>query len=69
MKWNEVSDKTVSISKTGQVLTNVECPKCGGMYLDDSLILTSYPVKYKYWCPCGWVGYAHVRSEGNEWVF
>lgn len=69
MKWNEfLNGATTSITADGQVLTDIECPKCGRkVYLDTTIILTSYPVKYKYWCRCGWSGCAHIKwSEVTE---
>ena len=69
MKWEELLDKKIDKITTGQILTDIECPECGrNIYFNSSLILTSYPQKYQYWCSCGWVGSSHVRhlSGGAE---
>jgi len=67
MKWEELLNEDVDYVMTGQRLTNIDCPDCGRkIYLDTSIILTSYPAKYKYWCACGWKGYAPTRWD-EEW--
>lgn len=59
MTWDEFLNKDVSNSYNGQVLTDIDCPKCGRkIYYDSTIILTTYPDKYKYWCSCGWVDFA-----------
>lgn len=63
MKWDDfISMDDSSISVDGQLKTDIECPKCGRfVYLDARMILTSYPCKYKYWCSCGWEGFAPYK--------
>ena len=64
MKWEEFLDENIESLYNGQVQTDIVCPKCGrNIYLDNTIILTSYPAKYKYWCSCGWGGYAP-----NKWI-
>lgn len=66
MNWNELHSQKINEDITGQILTDVDCPKCGRkIYLDNTIILTSYPEKYRYWCPCGWEGYSHVKWIGG----
>lgn len=38
--------------------TNILCPKCNKPLMkDESIILTSYPAQYRYFCEdCGWQG-------------
>ena len=70
MKWEEMQDMRLSETKTGQRLTDIECPECGRfIYIDTSIVLTSYPVKYRYWCTCGWTGYSHVKWEEGRIIF
>lgn len=55
MKWNEFLDNKLDFDHTGQIQTDIECPKCGrNIYLNTTIILTTYPAKYSYWCACGW---------------
>lgn len=62
MTWEEFLDVKVEEDFTGQVHTDIECPKCGRkIYLNNMIVLTSYPVKYAYWCSCGWEGTAPLR--------
>lgn len=62
MKWDELLNENIDLHFKGQKKTDIECPTCGRhVYLDDSMILTTYPAKYRYWCSCGWVGYAPIR--------
>lgn len=62
MTWNEFLDRPVSPCLTGQVQTDIDCPECGRkIYYDSTIILTSYPAMYKYWCACGWHGYGHCK--------
>lgn len=65
MEWDEFKNKPVDEYLTGQVLTDIKCPDCGrNIYWDSTIILTSYPVKYKYWCSCGWSDYAPTEWKG-----
>ena len=62
MTWEELLNEDISSSFNGQVQTDISCPKCGRkIYLDNTIILTSYPEKYVYWCSCGWKGFAHKK--------
>lgn len=55
MTWDEFLNEKVDSYMTGQEETDIECPQCGrNIYIDKTIVLTSYPVKYKYWCACGW---------------
>ena len=55
MKWDEFIGQCSQTNFDGQTRTDIECPKCGRhIYLDETIMLTSYPRKYKYWCSCGW---------------
>ena len=61
MTWEEFLDKKVE-GFTGQMQTDIDCPKCGRkIYWDSTLVLTSYPAKYSYWCSCGWSDTAPLR--------
>ena len=65
MKWERLKD--MDVQDSSQIRTDIECPKCWRkIYLDTTVNLTSYPDKYKYWCPCGWIGFSHVKWEGEE---
>lgn len=62
MTWDELQNIRPDLKHDGQVLTDIECPECGKqIYLNDRIILTSYPVKYSYWCTCGWCGTSHFK--------
>lgn len=62
MTWDEFLNVKVEEDFTGQVQTDIKCPKCGRkIYLNSTLVLTSYPAKYLYWCSCGWEGTAPLR--------
>ena len=51
----EVLNKNIGSNYNGQVLTDIICPECGrNIYMDKTMVLTSYPEKYRYWCSCGW---------------
>lgn len=55
MTWQEFLNENIDWKYTGQEQTDIECPRCGrNVYLDKSIVLTSYPEKYLYWCSCGW---------------
>lgn len=67
MTWDELLNMKFENGHDGQVLTDIDCPQCGRkIYLDNSIILTSYPAKYKYWCSCGWVGNAHIKRMEEQ---
>lgn len=59
MKWNNFVNQTRTMP-TGKELTDIECPKCGEkIYRDTTIVLTSYPEQYGYFCEsCGWTGTA-----------
>lgn len=62
MKWGEFLDQNDTSYFPGQIQTDIECPECGRkIYYDSTIVLTSYPAKYSYWCPCGWQGTAAVK--------
>lgn len=63
MTWDKFLDTPVENPFDKQVKTNIICPKCGKrtLYLDSTIILTTYPAKYHYWCSCGWTGTAPTR--------
>lgn len=62
MRWDELLNKNIESNYNGQVKTSIDCPRCGRkIYLNTSIILSSYPAKYSYWCSCGWSGSAHVK--------
>lgn len=66
MTWDEFLNKNIESQHNGQVLTDIDCPKCGRkIYFDRTIVLTSYPAKFRYWCSCGWTGAAHERWYGN----
>lgn len=61
MKWDEYQIKkyeTFNAFGDGQtwLKTDIECPKCGEpIYVNTSVVLTTYPPKYKYQCnKCKW---------------
>ena len=65
MTWQEFRDiklekGTRSRYEYKEILTDIECPICGDkIYRDDSVILTSIPPKYRYFCKkCNWNSYA-----------
>lgn len=62
MKWEQFLDIRLSNEYDGQVQTDIECPDCGRkIYLDTTMVLTSYPCKYRYWCSCGWHDTSHLK--------
>lgn len=65
MTWEEFLDKKVEGKY--QVQTDIDCPKCGRkIYWDSTIVLTSFPAKYTYWCSCGWCDYAPLKYEVRE---
>ena len=69
MIWDEFIDKGTADDFVGQVQTDVDCPRCGRkIYFDGTVVLTTYPAKYCYWCRCGWTGTTAVkwRSDSND---
>lgn len=67
MKWEDFLNTGLKLDKEGQLETDIECPKCGRkIFFDSTIILTTYPEKYRYWCSCGWVGYAPFKRLVNK---
>ena len=65
MKWEEFARKTTEcVTYNGQILTNIDCPRCGKkIYYDSRVVLTTSPVQYQYWCECGWTGTAFAKWD------
>ena len=67
MKWDEfngIENAELSGLTLTTKLTNITCPKCGKrIYLDDSVVLTTYPCQFSYICECGWYGYSHIKWQ------
>lgn len=64
MKWEEFKNQSNIFIDDRQVETLIKCPRCGNrIYLDNSVVLTSYPPQYRYWCKCGWEGSAFTKWE------
>ena len=63
MAWDEfISDGSFKTELDGQILTDIEGPKCGRRVdYDSTVVLTSYPPQYSYWCKCGWHGTSYIR--------
>lgn len=62
MKWEQLLDEPIANDYSDQIQTDIECPECGRkIYLDTTIVLTSYPCQYRYWCTCGWSGTAHIK--------
>ncbi len=69
MTWEDFLGIKTNTVYPGQVLTDIECPECGRhIYLDKTIILTSYPCEYRYWCACGWEGFAPKRWIGGKYA-
>ena len=67
MTWSEFLDKDISNNFNNQILTDIDCPKCGRkIYHDATVVLLTYPSKYKYWCSCGWQSFAHHKWIGQR---
>jgi transcription elongation factor Elf1 len=62
---DDVKLNEINVVPSIATLTNhkiyIECPKCGGVaVIDSSIVLTSYPPQYEWFCPdCGAHGYIH----------
>lgn len=40
--------------------TKISCPICGEfIYKRMDIVLTTYPLQYRYECKCGWVGLSY----------
>lgn len=71
MKWENFINQPsndINLNLYGQKLINIECPKCGKrIYLDTTVVLTSYPPQHKYWCSCGWTEHSYFYwGKENE---
>ena len=60
LSWEEFTKGKHIKPAFGLSITNVLCPNCGErLYRDDSVVLTTYPVKHRYECQkCKWKGIA-----------
>ena len=56
MEWEEIERSAPkSIQFQRYTKTDIDCPKCGEkVYIDNGIVLTTYPERYSYLCPCGW---------------
>lgn len=64
MKWDDFLKADISVGNisSDQIKTDIECPKCGAkVYFNSSIVLTTYPPQYSYWCDCGWHGTSFMR--------
>ena len=62
MTWEDFLNVDIPSNYNGQVQTDIACPKCGrNIYLNSTIVLTTYPRQYRYWCSCGWNGLAHTK--------
>ncbi len=61
MEWEEYKQmRTIAMPRYFyKNKIDVKCPKCGEyIYRDDTIVLPTYPVQYKYFCKkCGWNGW------------
>jgi len=57
VEWEEFN-KSYNANDWKYQSTNIKCPECGRLLVKDiSVVLATYPVKYKYECHnCGWFG-------------
>lgn len=60
VKLNEIN-VVPSVATITEQKTYIECPKCGDVAeVDTSIVLTSYPPQYQWFCPhCSTTGYIH----------
>lgn len=60
MKWEEFKEKQRERMDPRDLMTMVECPKCGDyLYQQQGIVLASYPPQRIYYCKkCGWKGTA-----------
>jgi len=66
MTWDNFLAQNITHNYDEQVKTDIDCPKCGKkIYFDTTVVLTSYPPQYKYWCDCGWCDNAYVKWVKN----
>ena len=64
MNWEDFDcSATILNNYQHYIPTNIRCPKCN-MYLklDNSIVLTSVPPKYRYVCSsCDWAGFSYRK--------
>jgi hypothetical protein len=61
MKWTNL--QPIDFMDQHKVPTLIECPKCGKhIFLDNTVVLTSFPPQYCYWCECGWTGSSYSKD-------
>lgn len=70
MTWEEFINNIPPNSEENffaPVLTDITCPECKekNIYFDPSMVLTSIPPQYVYWCDCGWSGYSFQKWIDN----
>lgn len=66
MTWDEFNEQEID-ELIRHKKTDIDCPKCGRkVYFDSAIRLTSFPVKYYYWCKCGWNGYSAVKWRSDN---
>ena len=60
MEWEEYKQmrNATMLQYFNKTKMDIKCPECGEyIYRDDTIVLTSYPAQYKYFCEkCGWSG-------------
>lgn len=64
ISWEEFNTNPLNRVNTKYQVTNIKCPHCDTLlYMDTSVVLTSYPAQYIYICPnCNWRGTSY-----NAW--
>ena len=63
MTWDEFKNqRNTWWFNESQIVTDIKCPECGrDIILDNTVVLTSYPEQYSYYCQCGWHGCSFIR--------
>lgn len=65
--WENFNGEKKEWILPGQQKTNIICPECGKyIYMDTTVVLTSNPEQYVYWCSCGWEGHS-TRKWTKGW--
>lgn len=58
MEWEEYRQMRIATmpQHLNKTKTEIKCPECGEyIYRDNTIILTSHPAQYRYFCEsCGW---------------